>query len=318
MNSLKIGIVSETLAQLHSLKTEVEKSGYQSPKCLLITDVMAKKENSQSRTLDIDAWVVVVDVERLGTGAVEQAFQQWLYGIDKPVIFSEGNTHNAAEADYSSWTRQLKVKLLNLEGQIQLSKKDKIKAKNVWVIAASTGGPEAVKRFLDSMDNELDLGFLYVQHIDQTQCQVLCEKIARDSHYHSFVASHGDVVCRNSVAVVPSENVIELQENGSIVLYQDRQWRGMYKPSIDHVVANVARGYGTCAGVIFFTGMGDDGVVGCRLMSLQGGQIWAQSIASCVAPSMPQAAINTGHVKMIDTPESLAAHLKILIQNTTQ
>jgi chemosensory pili system protein ChpB (putative protein-glutamate methylesterase) len=318
MNSLKIGVVSETLAQLHYLKAEVEKSGYRSPNCLLINDVMEGKEDLQRQTLDIDAWVIVVDVERLGAGTAEQAFQQWLYDIDKPVIFSEGNTHNAAEADYSSWTRQLKVKLLNLEGQIQLSKQNKIKAKNVWVIAASTGGPETVKRFLDAMDNDLDLGFLYVQHIDQTQCQVLCEKIARDSHYQSFVATHGDIVCRNSVVVVPADNVIELQENGSMVLYQDRQWRGIYKPSIDHVVANVARVYGEYAGVIFFTGMGDDGVVGCRLMSLQGGQVWAQSIASCVVASMPQEAINTGYVKKIDTPESLAIHLKALIKKASR
>ena len=147
MNSLKIGVVSETLAQLYYLKTEVEKSGYQSPHCLLITDVIDAAENSQGQVPDIDAWVIVVDVERLGVGAAQQIFQQWLYDIDKPVIFSEGNTHNAAEADFSSWTRQLKVKLLNLEGQIQLSKQDKIKAKNIWVIAASTGGPETVKLF---------------------------------------------------------------------------------------------------------------------------------------------------------------------------
>lgn len=316
MSILKIGVLSETLVQQHYLKHIVEDSGYIFSYSMLIGELVERSGDVDEASHEVDAWVVVVDLERLDEQSQDLGFQEWLHSLDKPIIFGEGGSHNATEADFSSWTRQLKAKLLRLDGQIQLDNQEKIKASHVWVLAASTGGPEAVKRFLDAMEKGLDIGFIYVQHIDQTQHNVLSDTVARDSGYRSFVASHGDVVCSDSVIVIPADETVELQNNGSIVLHEGRQWRGIYKPSIDQVISNVASVYGSCSGVIFFTGMGDDGSMGCRLMSLHGGQVWAQAISSCVAPSMPQEAINTGYVSKIDTPESLAVHLKLLLKQS--
>ncbi len=227
---------------------------------------------------------------------------------------SEGITGHAAEPDFSAWARQLKTKLLCLEGHISLAEAETACASNIWVLAASAGGPDAVKRFLDAMQPDLDVGFIYVQHIDQTQNRVLNATIARDSHYNSFVPNHGDVICCNSIAIVPTDHKIELQPNGSLIFYEDEPWRGVYRPSVDQIVANVASVYRHNAGVIFFSGMGDDCASACRLMSLRGGQVWVQSVADCVVASMPQEVINTQYASKIDTPENLAIHLKQFLQ----
>ena len=160
-------------------------------------------------------------------------FQQWLYDLDEPVIFSEGNTQNAAEADFLSWTKQLTKKLLSLKGQIALAKKTTVKAENIWVLAASTGGPEAVKSFLDAVDSRLDVGFIYAQHIDQGQCQRLSDTISRDSICRSFVAAHGDIIAKHDVAIVPVEHVVELQDNGAIISYQKKQYGAVF---INHLL----------------------------------------------------------------------------------
>lgn len=315
MNALKIGIVSETLVQQRYLKQAIDDSGCVAVYTRLVSELLKEAPQDESSLEAIDAWVIVADMERLDENEHETVFQQWLYELEKPVIFSEGNTNNAADADFISWARQLKTKLLSLEGQMTLAKREFVKAQHVWVLAASTGGPEAVKQFLDVMDKDLDLGFIYAQHIDQGQCQVLSEKIARNSHYRSFLASHGDIVSKNTIAIMPTQYVVELQHNGSLICHQERQWRGIYQPSIDQIIANVASIYGECCGVIFFTGMGDDGSMGCRLMSLRGGKVWAQAISTCVAPAMPQEAIDTGYVDKIDTPKNLAIHLKTMIKS---
>ena len=316
MRTIKIGVISETLVQQHYLKHAIEESGYKASLCLLVSELIAADgdELLANRIHDIDAWVVDVDTERLDEQSQGQNFQEWLYAIDKPVICGEGNTYNAAESHFISWSRQLKRKLLALEGQMHLTRDDKHKAEHVWVLAASTGGPEAVKRFLDNMEKDLSLGFIYVQHIDQMQHQVLSETIIRDSRYDSCVATHGSVVCDDTVVVIPADQVVEFQENGTMVVHNNLRWRGVYTPSIDQVVANVANVYGDCSGVIFFTGMGEDGVVGCRLMSLRGGTVWSQSLNSCTATSMPQAVIDTGYVSKMDTPENLAIHLKATLK----
>ncbi|ODS24556.1 hypothetical protein AB835_02945 [Candidatus Endobugula sertula] len=310
---LKIGIVSETHVQQYYLKHVVEESGYQSECCLLVAEFSDK---DKPMTLSsVDAWLIDVDIERLD-GYLLRHFEDWLSGIEAPIIFSEGNTYNAAEADFISWSRQLNIKLLNLKGQLQLLRRNKVKAANIWVLAASTGGPEVVKRFLDRVDKDLDVGFIYVQHIDQMQYQVLSETVCRDSHYTGLIASHGEVVCSKTVMVIPADKLVELQSNGTMIVHQDRPWRGVYSPSIDQVVANVADVYGAASGVIFFTGMGDDGTAGCRLMSLRGGQVWVQSPSSCTVESMPKSVIDTGCAAKVDTPESLAIHLNVALKNS--
>ncbi len=317
MDHLTIAVVTETLVQHHYIKHAIADSGVHIENNFIVTEVIAANEADRPIAEAIDAWVVIVDVERLAEEQLEVQFQEWLYTLEKPVIFSEANNHNAAEHDFMSWTRQLKSKLLNLEGQIQLSTRSETKADYVWVLAASTGGPEAVKRFLDAVDDDLGVGFIYVQHIDSSQCETLAKKIARNSRYEASVASHGKVIGNNQVLVIPSENVVEIQPNGSLVSYKSTQWRGIYKPSIDQVVANVASVYGECSGVIFFTGMGEDGIAACRLMSLKGGQVWSQVVSDCVASSMPDEAIKTGCVNKIDSPENLALHLKKFIQHSS-
>ena len=305
MSTLRIGIVSETLVQQHYLKHAVEDTGYSVVSALLVSEL-----SDQATMNGIDAWVVDVNTERLDGQSQSRIFQEWLSSIDEPIIFGEGNTYNAAESYFISWVRQLKKKLLSLDGQFQLMQHSQVRANNIWVLAASTGGLDVVKRFLDVIPKDVDLALIYVQHIDHMQHDVLSHSVARDSHYHGCVAKHGDVLTANKVVIIPADRVIEFQVNGSIVEHPKQQWRGVYTPSVDQVIANVANVYGDCSGVIFFTGMGDDGAMGCRLMSLKGGQVWVQSPQTCTATSMPEAAINTGYVSKIDTPDSLAIHLK--------
>ncbi len=311
MSTLKIGIVSETRIQQHYLKHTVEECGYCVATSVLVEELIIGNYPSEN----CDAWVIDVDVERFDKEQDQQSFEQWLYGIEQPVILGEGHIYNAAEAEFAAWARQLNKKLLALDGQIQLATQPHQKAQHVWVLAASTGGPEAVKRFLDAMETDLGLGFLYAQHIDRSHIQALCDTVSRDSGYYSAIASHGDVVCENNVIIIPPQHYVELQRNGSLVSRSQQQWRGIYTPSIDQVVSNVSALYGEASGVIFFTGMGDDGAAGCRLVALHGGQVWAQSVSSCVSPSMPQEVINTGYASKIDTPENLAIHLKTFIKN---
>ena len=327
MSAPKIALVCDTQVQQHYLKQTVEQSACQVIQSVLVKDLLRKglakkssiepeRQLSSTSMMDIDAWIVVVDVEQLEKNDGDDVFQRWLDAIEQPVIFSESGAYNgAADTQFISWQRQLTKKLLAIKGQLSLCQKNVNKASCVWVLAASTGGPEAVKRFLDALDMDADVGFIYAQHIDQRQSKVLRETITRDNRYRSFVAAHGDIIGQGDVAIVPVEHSMELQDNGTIACHQGCPWRGIYQPSIDQIVANVASVYQQHAGVIFFTGMGEDGVAGGRLMSLHGGRVWAQVVSSCVASSMPQAVIDTGYVNKIDSPEHLALHFKKMINN---
>jgi chemosensory pili system protein ChpB (putative protein-glutamate methylesterase) len=75
------------------------------------------------------------------------------------------------------------------------------------------------------------------------------------------------------------------------------------------VITAVAERYGEMAGAIVFSGMGDDGAVGCRSMAEHGGVVWAQDVDSCVMSSMPDQARKTNNVTFSAEPRKLADEL---------
>jgi chemosensory pili system protein ChpB (putative protein-glutamate methylesterase) len=47
---------------------------------------------------------------------------------------------------------------------------------------------------------DLELALVYVQHKESQQSHILANSIARSSDYNSQMASHGEVLCVNTVA----------------------------------------------------------------------------------------------------------------------
>ena len=312
MAILRVGIISQTLVQQHHLRHIVEECGYHVGVAWLIHQLVEEVDILKS-TEDIDVWLVDVDTFSLDQTKKTLLFERWLFDLKEPVIFGEGHTYNATEEGFSSWMRQLKTKLLSISGQLHLHQQQQQSAEFIWVLAASTGGPEAVKQFLDPMPAGLGIAFLYVQHIESRQNRTLATTVTRDSHYRGRVANHGDTLCADTVTIVPAKQELDILSDGTLVIC-DRLWRGKYQPSIDQVVATVADRFGSRSGAIFFSGMGEDGVVGARLMARRAGRVWVQAPPTCASDSMPVAVNQTGCVTGTGSPEQLADYLVHAIQ----
>jgi chemosensory pili system protein ChpB (putative protein-glutamate methylesterase) len=310
MLGLNIGIISQTLVQQHHLREIAVDCGHQASSVWLINQLLDDPSLLKKST-NVDIWLVYVDTFGLSQNSSSQAFKNWLFALKQPVIFGDGTTYNAAEEGFNTWTRQLKSKIEFTSRQ--LSPTTQKQAGYVWVLAASTGGPEAVKAFLDHLPTGLDIGFLYVQHIESHQKHSLATTITRDSEYTGLIAQHGDKITADSVIVVPSQQEMHINQDGTLAIKEDI-WRGKYQPSIDMVVASIANIYGACAGAIFFSGMGEDGVVGSRLMAKNKGRIWTQSLATCTSDNMPAAIEATGCVTAQGAPTELAEYLQETIK----
>jgi chemosensory pili system protein ChpB (putative protein-glutamate methylesterase) len=312
MAILKVGIISQTLVQQHHLRHIVEECGYQVGVAWLINQLLDDLDQLKG-TGKVDVWLVDVDTFSLDQTKKTLLFERWLFDLKTPVIFGEGNTYNATEEGFSSWMRQLTTKLLSVSGQLYLDQQQQQPAEFVWVLAASTGGPEAVKSFLDSLPAGLGIAFLYAQHIESRQNRTLATTVTRDSHYRGRVANHGDTLSADTVTIVPAKQEMDVLSDGTLIL-RDRKWRGEYKPSIDQVVATVAERYGSRGGAIFFSGMGEDGVTGARLMARRAGRVWIQAPPTCASDSMPLAISRTGCVSATGSPEQLSDYLLHAVQ----
>ncbi|MGI1679319.1 MAG: chemotaxis protein CheB [Cellvibrionaceae bacterium] len=300
---LSIGLITDTATQLAALQAVIENSGYQVSSSRIISafhEELVNEELSEKKR-KVDAWVVCVDSDKVQADLVDD----WLESVNVPVIFCDIDVPEKHHEEYSAWSRRLTKKLLLLSGSINLSKTKEGSAKEIWVLAASTGGPGAVKKFMSALPENLNVGFIYVQHIDKGFDDTLAKAMSGSSRYPAKLISHGDVIKNNELSIIPPDKATEIIANGTFIV-KNHPWSTAYSPSVDSIVADVAYHFGENSGVIVFSGMGNDGAIGGKIMQRHGGKLWVQSLKSCTITSMPEAVIETGGVDFTGTPEELA------------
>ncbi|PID43746.1 MAG: chemotaxis protein CheB [Proteobacteria bacterium] len=339
----RIGIVSDTPLQRHILQHVVEGVGLEIAYNLEPSKFSDNAITVDVRESDIDLLIVEVEGEQHCSDFIEQLLEQF----DCPILFGQGKAPEKNSEEFPRWERRLHGKLREHLGDIDnieaigqsLSQLEKSpgparpvrlpaylagmpaehagEVKEVWILAASLGGPEAVKAFLDSLPKGLPVAFIYAQHIDANFSTVLAKVLARHSPFELKIAQPGDRAAFGQVLLVPVDKEMILDECGR-VQFKENSWPGPYGPSIDQVMLNVANYYGGKCHTIFFSGMGNDGAIAAPLLRAYGSNIWVQSPDSCANHSMPASVHGTGCSGFSGTPEQLAAHLILTIEKNSQ
>lgn len=305
VSGLSIGILVDSPLKQQYLGNMVVQAGHKIGFAYSVSASSAPPSLAQT----VDAWVVDVNEPEEGADVSEQKaallelIDDLLEQASVPVIVNDAAEMTLNSADYNNWVRRMLQRLERLSGDINLQASGG--ASEVWVLAASTGGPAAVKDFLKQLPPELNIAFVYVQHIDSGQAETLVKMMSSAGRYSVSIAKQGSVLSDNTITLVTADRSVNIHDNGTLVVGKN-PWGGCYSPSIDQVTANVARVYRQRSGIIIFSGMGDDGAASCRLIKQQGGKVWVQTPAQSTIASMPEAAIATGTVSFTGTPPELA------------
>ncbi|MGM8226860.1 chemotaxis protein CheB [Cellvibrio sp. ARAG 10.3] len=307
MCALRVGILVDSATKQHYLTGLVTQAGHQ-----LACTLLLNTASSPPKT-PLDAWIIDVTADQSAKTeqdetqlAHEQFVERLLETATVPVILSDSSEYSEGSEGHKAWLRRMTQRLQRLSGDINLQQTER--APRLWVLAASTGGPAAVKEFLSYLPAELGIAFVYVQHIDAHYSTTLIRMMSGAGHYPAALACQGAVLQPDAITLISAERRVDILENGTL-LVSEKPWGGCYAPSIDQVVANVARIYRERSGLIVFTGMGDDGAASARLIKQQGGQVWVQTPTSCTSSSMPEATLATESVGFSGTPKELAQQL---------
>lgn len=250
--------------------------------------------------------------------------------VDRQVIAVDKKANTAApagsmvkskwepEEDEADQFADLEELSLGLEPEGEIDIKPAVKKApidlNVWVLGASLGGPQAVRQFLAAIAPELPVAFILAQHIGANHINLLAEQLNRVTPFNVVPGRNGHKLRHHEVILTPADKQISLTDDGFIALKPSPP-AAVYSPSIDLVMTEVAKQFGSKAGTIIFSGMGDDGARGCEAIAEHGGIVWAQDIASCVVSSMPDQARKTGKVSFSANPQELAKRLYELYQS---
>ena len=180
--------------------------------------------------------------------------------------------------------------------------------KNIWVLGASLGGPQAVRQFLMTIKEDLPVAFILAQHIGENHISLLAEQLNRISKFKVFPGYSGHRIRHKEVILAPAGKQLRVTQDGYIAL-SEQPADAIYSPCINDVMKTVAERYGKMSGTIIFSGMGDDGAIGCQSIAENGGIVWAQDVESCVISSMPDQARKTNNVTFSANPRRLADEL---------
>mgnify|MGYP001157840404 CR=1 FL=1 len=168
----------------------------------------------------------------------------------------------------------------------------------VIAIAASTGGPAALRAILNGLPADFAAPILVVQHISRGFVRGVAEWLDRETRLRVKVAQDGERLAARTVYVAPDDRHLGMTDGHRVELANAPPVGG-FRPSATHLFASVARVAGASAAGIVLTGMGSDGAEGLRALYAAGGRVIVQDMDSSVVYGMAQEAVRLGVVDRI-------------------
>jgi two-component system chemotaxis response regulator CheB len=182
------------------------------------------------------------------------------------------------------------------------------------VIGISTGGPQALSQILPLLSAPMP-PILVVQHMIAQFTGVFANRLDHSCSLTIKEAAEGDLVLPNQVLIAPGGRHMMVAGNLSrprITLSDDAPVSG-HKPSVDVLFQSAARVFQAGVVGIIMTGMGRDGVDGCKTILAAGGFTLGQDEATSVVYGMNKAAFVEGALKAQFALDDLPGILKNLI-----
>lgn len=293
---MKVGLLAQDAEARVLLRRTLESMGH-----VVLLDA-APGPAAQDAGVDLDLLIRVETAGAAGRGSPDDRPDPGCFEIELESGFM------AAQRDHAAWTQHLRRRIADAV-RVVAPGRPAARAGHVWLLAASAGGPEAVERFLNDTIPPPGLALLYVQHLNAPQFPQLVRRFAtRIRTWHTQIAAAGSYLLAGTLSLVSPERRLRISRDGRMRLLS-APWPGPYHPSADQVAESLALAYREAAGMIVFSGLGDDGALGSEHIREHGGEVWIQHPAGCVASAMPEAVLARGEVDYIGDTAALARRL---------
>jgi two-component system CheB/CheR fusion protein len=174
-------------------------------------------------------------------------------------------------------------------------------------IGASAGGIEAVKKLLHHLTADAGPAYVLVQHLSPQHDSFLAELLDTASEVPVVQATEHMRLVPNRLHVIPP-NVQMTLIAGHLHLAPRPQDASRYNP-IDAFFESLAMHARERGVAIVLSGSASDGAAGLREVKSAGGLTMAQDPKTAKYDSMPRAAIETGVVDLVLSPEAMGREL---------
>jgi two-component system chemotaxis response regulator CheB len=159
---------------------------------------------------------------------------------------------------------------------------------DVIVIAASTGGPNALMEIFSQLPENLS-PILIVQHMPPVFTVQFAKNLSMKSKIPVEEGQSGQKIRPGHAWIAPGDYHMVVRRVGldGVLQIHKEEPENSCRPAADVLFRSAGKVYGRNVLAIILTGMGQDGLRGCEAISEAGGRILVQDEASSVVWGMP-------------------------------
>ena len=179
-------------------------------------------------------------------------------------------------------------------------------------IGASAGGLEALRPLVTNLPALSNMAYVVVQHLSPQYRSMLAQLLGRETEIQIEEISDGMKVEKNTIYITPPNKDV-LIKNSTLWLRKPSAPVGP-KPSVDAFFVSLAEDKGEYAIGIILSGTGTDGAHGIRALKANTGFTIVQDPETAKYDGMPKAAIETGCVDQLSTPDKIGHELASIAQ----
>ncbi|WP_224368434.1 chemotaxis-specific protein-glutamate methyltransferase CheB [Hyalangium versicolor] len=189
---------------------------------------------------------------------------------------------------------------------------------SVVVIGASTGGPNMLSEVIATLPADFPVPVLIAQHMPPVFTKLFAERLDSLSPLQVREALAGEQLKAGQVWVAPGDYHLAVTREGPVVKLVTHRgpMENSCRPAADVLFRSAAAAYGAGVLAVVMTGMGQDGLKGCQVVSQAGGRIMVQDPLTCVVGSMPQSVLQAGIAHQVVPLKSLGAEIVRRVNKT--
>lgn len=178
-------------------------------------------------------------------------------------------------------------------------------------IGISTGGPNALATLLPALPADFPVPIVIVQHMPPLFTKHLADRLMAQAALQVFEGVPGASLRPGQVWIAPGDYHMVVKRSGTAAQLDLHQQpaENFCRPSADVLFRSVADVYGAHALSLVMTGMGQDGLRGCRAIQEAGGQVVVQDKASAVVWGMAGYVAKAGLADVVLPLDQLANEL---------
>lgn len=242
-----------------------------------------------------------VSLEALSIGATDFMVKRQIHSAEqlqeytqsiRDLVRAAGNSPSAKGVFGKLKTTRTPKEFSDWKHKVNLGNKASNNLDKVICIGASTGGPEAVKNVLETLNNART-AVIVTQHMPGRFIEAFAARLDKVSDYKVKVSYDGAPLMAGYCYIATGDSHTAIRQTASGLQCDIRVGDKVngHQPAVDVLFESAAEALGNSSIGVLLTGMGNDGAQGLKLMREKGAFTVAQDEKSSAVWGMPGSAV---------------------------